>query len=585
MRQLEPGMKYFDCLKQCFFICLLSLGLSGMSYAAPVVAVDIQGVKGDISQNVSAALSIEVKELGRHPSAQAVREFYKNSRKIIYDAITPYGYFSPRIRSHLSKKSGQWQASYSVELGQPVIIRNVNVSVLGEGQGNLKINRFILHFPISTGEIFTADEYNKTKDRFFEVANNQGFIKARFIESKVLVNTRTRAADVYLKMNTGHRYYFGRFTFNDAPYNKCFLQRTVPFHQKDHFSNVKLMDYQQDMNDSSYFSSALVMPDIEQAENDTVPVHVSIVPPKARSYNLGIGYGTFTGPRLTANVKFNRITDTGQSFDFKLKLSSVLKGMAAQYIISGKNPLKETWNINADYKNFRPKNGSSDSASIGLKYLLKQKHWQYSAALNYLVETYTINSSINNTPERTSHMLYPALTLAYLKTNDVLKPTSGKSLNVEIDGAAQPLLSSTSYLQGEIKGKYLITPLSFAQFIFRADLGTTLVHDLNKLPLTLRFFAGGPSSIRGFPDSSLGPGKYLAIGSIEYRNKIFENWWAAIFYDAGKVTNHWGTRLNRGAGIGVIYQSVVGPIKLYVARAESKPDKPYQIEFVMGPEF
>jgi len=147
-------------------------------------------------------------------------------------------------------------------------------------------------------------------------------------------------------------------------------------------------------------------------------------------------------------------------------------------------------------------------------------------------------------------------------------------------------------LQGEVQGKLFMTPFSFAHIILRGDLGYTVVNDLNDLPLSMRFFAGGMTTIRGFPDSSIGPGKYLGVASVEYRNHIAYDISGAVFYDIGTATNHFGgssngdgPQLNRGAGVGLVYESVVGPIKVYAARALSKEGHPYQIEISMGPEF
>lgn len=154
-----------------------------------------------------------------------------------------------------------------------------------------------------------------------------------------------------------------------------------------------------------------------------------------------------------------------------------------------------------------------------------------------------------------------------------------------MQGASSNILSSTSFLQGELKGKLFMTPFSFAHLILRGDLGYTVVNDLNDLPLSMRFFAGGMTTIRGYSDSSIGPGKYLGVASIEYRNHLAYDFSGAVFYDMGTATNHFGTPLSRGAGVGLIYESIVGPIKLYAARALSKKGHPYQIEFSLGPEF
>ena len=172
-----------------------------------------------------------------------------------------------------------------------------------------------------------------------------------------------------------------------------------------------------------------------------------------------------------------------------------------------------------------------------------------------------------------------------MKKDNVVQPTYGRSFNLTLQGASNSLLSSTSFLQAEMKGKLFLTPFSFGHLVLRGDVGYTVVNDLHDLPLSMRFFAGGMTTVRGYPESSIGPGKYLGVASIEYRQHIAYDISGAAFYDIGTATNHIGTPLNQGAGVGLVYESPVGPVKIYVAQALNKNGHPYSVEFSMGPEF
>lgn len=220
-----------------------------------------------------------------------------------------------------------------------------------------------------------------------------------------------------------------------------------------------------------------------------------------------------------------------------------------------------------------------------MRALIKKFHLiEANANLNYLVDRYKVEN-VANTNEQISKLLYPSLNLSYVSSDDPLNPRVGQSLYFNLQGASDDLLSSTHFIQGRVRGKYLISPTSFSRLLFRGDLGYTASANIKQLPLSMRYFAGGINSIRGYPDSSIGPGKYLVTASIEYQNHLFGNWDGALFYDIGNAMNHWGETLNRGEGAGIIYRSLLGPIKLYVGRAMSKPGHPYDIELSIGPEF
>ena len=89
---------------------------------------------------------------------------------------------------------------------------------------------------------------------------------------------------------------------------------------------------------------------------------------------------------------------------------------------------------------------------------------------------------------------------------------------------------------------------------------------------------GGSQSVRGYSFGSIGipqadaivRGRYITVGSVEFRHRVVENWWAAVFYDTGGVADSFSgiDRVN-GYGAGVRWRSPLGPINLDVAYGEA----------------
>jgi translocation and assembly module TamA len=541
---------------------------------------DVKGVSGDALKNVTARLVIEWRDVNIE-GAGSVERFAQASQQAVKDAMAPYGYYQPQM--HVAVKQGRNGPVilYVIEPGQPIKISDVDVRIEGEGGQNKKILRAVEQFPLKRGEIFNSESYVAARDKLFDVISNEGYIKAQTNESKVYVDSAKHTAVIRLIVTTHARYYFGKITFNKNAYDPAFMQRFDTFATDQPFSSRKLLQYQQDMNGSRYFKQVIVIPDLNHTNDVYVPVQASVVPVNYRRYDFGLGYGTFTGPRFTAGVQFRRITNTGHSLETLLKLSNVLSGLGVKYNIPGGNPLIEQWTLGANLQKFAPKNGSSHSKTLTFGYQRKMHRWQLTTNINYLWERYTVDSK----PVRNSQLLSPNLNITYLKTDNIAQPTYGRSFNLTLQGASSSVLSSTSFLQAEMKGKLFMTPFSFAHVILRGNVGYTVVNDLNDLPLSMRFFIGGMTTVRGYPESSIGPGKYLGVASIEYRNHIAYDLSGAVFFDIGTATNHIGTPLNQGAGVGLVYESPVGPVKLYLSQAINKRGRPYSIEFSMGPEF
>lgn len=554
-----------------------------VSANADALTFSVSGVTPEQEKNINARLTVDIQALGQSLTTPQVQTLYHQGCESIKQALQPYGYFKARVSPiHLLHGKDGWTGFFNVHLGPVLRISHVDIKVDGPGEFDADVIKAVHTFPIKDHDQFQATLYETGKAELLAKIQEQGFINAAYQVSDVNIDLISYRANIKLRIKTGDLYYIGQINYQQHAYNPNFLNRIRFFKQGEAFSNARVQAFQQEMESSGYFKRVDVMPDMENIKYDYVPLTVALQPPKSQQYNVGIGYGTFTGPRLTSKIQFPRVTDTGQYFNAELKLSSVLSGVAAKYFIPGRNPLRDKYVLGASYQQFSPKNGQSQSGNLSASYLTKWgENWRGSATANFLVEHY----EILNQPSLRRHFLYPSINLIYLKTDNIINPTSGKMLNITLQGAAQAVFSSTNFVQSEIQGKYLFSPTVNSRVIFRGDFGYTVVENLANLPLTLRYFAGGINSIRAYPDSSIGPGRYLYEGSAEYRYRVWDQLYGAVFYDAGTATNNFGTPLNVGAGVGAVYESLVGPIRLYLAKSISRPHPSYNIEFAVGAEF
>lgn len=552
-----------------------------MTYAKEVLTIDISGIEGDALSNVQTRLDIEQASYEGELTAADIKNFYSDAPAHIKKALEPYGYFKPEVDAKLTEDHSLWHAEFNIKKGPAVHIKSIAVSVIGPGQNNPAIQAFIKKFPLAAHQRLIIDHYEKAKEAFFEVVNNQGYLKAKLDKKEILINTQNNTAEIILEMNTGVQYYFGSIRYHQSAYASSFLKRFNTIQEGQPFSSLKLLQYQQELSGSRYFKNISVTPDFDQTEENKIPTNVDMTLPKSQQYNIGAGYGTFTGPRLTLGMDMRRIGDAGQHFTAQTKLSAVLSGLSAKYYIPGDNPLTDQYTLGLNIQRFKPKNGESLSESLSAAYVKQIALWRHTLSINALNDLYKQDKQ----RLRNSHLLYPSYNISRISADNIINPRLGSSLNFTVQGSSANLLSTTSFFQAELKGKFVFSPTTNSRVILRSDLGYTIVNDLNQLPLTLNFFAGGLNSIRGFPYDSIGPGRYLRVGSAEIQHKLIGDLSGAVFYDFGNASDHFNDGFNRGDGFGLIYTSVIGPIKLYVGRAESKKGKPMSIEFSIGPEF
>ena len=113
------------------------------------------------------------------------------------------------------------------------------------------------------------------------------------------------------------------------------------------------------------------------------------------------------------------------------------------------------------------------------------------------------------------------------------------------------------------------------------------------MPSSLRFFAGGDQSIRGFGYQTISPvdetgqltgARYLSVGSLEYAHPVAEKWRLASFVDTGTATNDYRDPLKVGSGFGVRWISPLGPIRFDLAFGVSETKIPWRLHFGLGAE-
>lgn len=564
-----------------FIIIFLSVIAISEAFAKEKLIIEIRGVQENVLQNVQARLAILEEAYGDELTSFDIQNFYREAPNNIKKALEPYGYFKAQIHPKLEQKKSEWTAYFKIEPGTALRIHDIDLKITGPGKDDPVILQFIKQFPLVKEQVLWTDEYETAKETLFQVVNNQGYLKAVLEKKEIRIDLTHYTATIILHLNTGPRYYFGHISFANSPFAPEFLQRFVSFREGEPFSSMELLKFQQDLSNGRYFKNVIVNPEFDQAENYKIPTRIEVTVPKSQQYNIGLGYGTFTGPRLTLGMDLRRIADEGQRFTTQLKLSSVLSGLAAKYYIPGNNPLTDQYTLGLNVQRFVPKNGNSLSETLSAGYLKTLGKGHHSVTLNLLNDRY----SENDLPLRNSHLLYPSYNISRISADDIINPHFGSSINFTIQGASENIASTTNFFQAEIKNKYIFSPSTDSRVIFSGNLGYTVVNDLNQLPLTMNFFAGGLNSIRGYAYDSIGPGRYLRVGSVEFQHKIVGNWSGAAFYDFGNASDHFNDPLKRGDGFGLIYTSMIGPIKIYVARAESNKDKPLSIEFSIGPEF
>ncbi len=559
---------------------ILSLLSIGIVYAQDQLSIEISGLSGNLEKNTNQALKNSQAQM--RTQNQEVAAFYKKAPTIIKKALQPYGYFNPTIQSSLSKKGTQWIAHFNIIPGPAVHITQVTIHIIGPAKNDPAFKRLYDHLPLKVGHTLNTENYEKTKQLLYDLASTRGYFDAKMLENKIYINLKNRTAQVILKFQSGPRYYFSDTLFSKNPFSPEFLMRFLHYKKGELYNYQKIEKTQQSFIDSNYFSHVIIRPLRKNAKNQWVPIEIKIIPKKRYAYIIGAGYGTDTNFRATLGFDIRHVNPYGHQVKSLIQASKTNSHASVSYLIPGRRPSSDIWGLSTGYANFDQVTGNGKSFKLEGSYTTALGKWKQTLALTFLNERY----NIINFPFTQTKVLYPNIHWQYISTQNQLYPTHGFSFSGFVGGTPQlSSISDISFLQARANANLLFTLFGSTRFILRTALARTNIKNIQNLPFSLQLFAGGARSIRGYSYNQIGPGRNLFTASLEIQQRIKGKWYLAGFFDAGNVSdNNPFKNLNIGVGPGIAWLSPVGVIEITIARAITRPSKPWVIQFIMGPE-
>jgi len=336
-----------------------------------------------------------------------------------------------------------------------------------------------------------------------------------------------------------------------------------------------------------------------------VDVDIQLEERKRFAYSVGAGLSTDTGPRVLLGFENRYVNDAGHRFNADISASNIKTTTQLAYTIPMDNPSYEFLKIYAGSEKEVTDTIYSNKDTFGVSYTNYQRdHWLHTYAVNVENEDSRL-AGVNNF----THLLIPSVTFSRTQSDFTPYPLEGWSLLAKVSGSPKTLGSDVSYEQLYLRGKY-IYEFAGGRFLLRSEMGITEVNDSDDLPTSVRFFAGGGNSVRGYDYKSLGPddcvrdnktgkdvidektnkckrevvgGRNLIVNSIEYDYRVRPTWAIAAFFDVGNAANNFKFDLKRGVGLGVRWISPIGPVRIDVARGLDDP-KAWNLHISMGPD-
>ncbi|AUY32348.1 autotransporter assembly complex family protein [Pseudomonas sp. PONIH3] len=569
---------------------LLLLAASSMAWAQSELLVRVKPANKALKSNIEGYIG----SLGDRDE-EALQRFSRGAEEQARKAAQALGYYQARVETEVkapAEKDKPPQLIIQVEPGEPIRLRNVTVRIEGPAS-ELRVFRIPDSKALRPGEQLNHGTYEDAKRLIQNQASRYGFFAGRFERQRLAVDPQAGVADIELVYQSGPRYRLGEVSFGgDAPLDNDLLQRMVGFKPGTPYDSELIAELNNDLQSSGYFDSVRVDAAPTAAVGEDIPVDVHLDTRKPRTLGLGLGFSTDVGPRGKANWTRHWVNPQGHSYGWETELSAPRQNVGLWYDIPLDPPLTDKLRFAGGYQNeeISGTDTLSKLLTVGPEWHSKlPSGWQRVISLKYQREEYRLGDDSG-----LSNLLMPGVSFSYLRSDNRIDPHNGYRLQFDLQAAKEGLGSDTNLIHGNVLLKGLTTLGQNHRFLGRVQFGGSATNGYQQnIPPSLRFFAGGDQSVRGYDYQSLSPknnqgdrigGRYLVAGSAEYQYSIAEKWRLATFIDQGNSFNSLELpSLKTGVGIGVRWVSPVGPLRLDLARALDD-DGGFRLHFSMGPE-
>lgn len=553
---------------------------------APVLAeVTIRGVNDATEEVLRAFLTVD--DLPCDAPRWWVERRHRQAVDEIRRGMEALGYYRSEQSGSLEWGEDCWRATYQVQTGDPVRINNFDLAIEGALADEVRVRDAVERLDIAPEEPFSHGAYENAKSELLEAAQDLGYFDAEFTRHRVEVNPETNLADIQLTLTGGERYRVGDIDVSQSALRDTLFRRYLRFESGELFDARTVTRTYRNLIESDYFDRVMVTPDIDARADGEVPVLVTATATTRRSALVGAGFATDTGPRARLDLRYRRVNDRGHRANFTSLASAVIGTLGAEYRVPYGDPTHEWLFVKGEvnYEN----TDTSESLQRGVTVGRTHRRGQSWAETNYV--EYTVEGFEVGEQEGTSRLLLLGTNWTRSTSVDTPRPLRGYSLSLDVRGAAKSLASDNNLVQSILRGRQILPLGDRFRVLARAQAGWTWQTEFEDLPPSVRFFAGGDKSVRGYGYQELGPeedgevigGKRLLTGSLELDALIRPNWSVAAFVDAGSAFNS-EPDFSTGVGLGVRWYSPLGPLRVDLAHPLDDSSRNLRLHISLGPD-
>lgn len=493
----------------------------------------------------------------------------------IRDLLATEGYFSSEIRHELERSSQPWVARFSIALGPPAIVESVDLRFRGgltDGPraDAARVRALRSRWLLAPGEVFDQETWTAAKNSLLRELLVRDFPSAAIVASEARVDPQAASAALMVEIDSGPAFTFGALDIHGlSHYSPVIIERLNPIRPGERFSQERLNELQERVQQTGYFRSAFATVEIDRAHAQQAPIRVDVTEQPRHNLALGGGISTDTGLRLQVRWLDRNFRERDWRLESELLLDRETRLVSTDLFL---RPLASGWqpSVSAHVERTLTRGETNDKIRTGARLTSPGRGDERAWGISLMADRQRIGDAF----ETNRQAVLGTFTYTRRRMDNLLNPRRGYIASAEIGLGPRGLLNEDHIARLLLRANALYPLGDHLRLAMRGQVGQVFGGSRLTVPGDLLFRTGGDQTVRGYAFQALGVpqsgaivgGKVMAVLSAEVIYQLTPQWGAALFHDAGNAADSWdGMRLARGSGAGVRWSSPIGQVNVDLA--------------------
>lgn len=370
------------------------------------------------------------------------------------------------------------------------------------------------------GETFSYGTMRRDMEALRTFYQDAGYAYAN-VNPLTRVDPATKTVDVAYDIQQGNQVYIGRIEIvGNTKTRDRVIRRELRLEEGQLYSNTALEISRARVGRMGFFEGVDITSQ-RGVRDDLIDLRVEVRERATGTFQLGAGISSQENFIFNAQVSQNNLFGRGQSLGFNVQASSIRTLFNLQFtepwlFDSRVQFAVDLYNFDFVYQDFSRR---STGGNLTFGYPLEALGFRFAENLRvsatYKLEDVSVTPG--GTAGRTAQPASPlfeggftssvALSTVYDNRNDRMFPTRGAYHSLRVEAADRTwTLSENQFVKYDAESRWYY-PL-FWEFVLRLNgsLGYVVSTDPDRpVPIFERYFAGGPTTVRGFERYTLGP--------------------------------------------------------------------------------